>query len=216
MSGALATRSTCTLCATGPAGLSTFRSRRITDGTQRDEEHSPYCTAGTFLLGRIVQRAVRQPVDEYVNRRLLDPLVALREWSRSPSGEVMTGGRLRLRSRDLAKLGLLVLSNGRWGSRQIIPADWIAEMLTVRRRIDAEQSYGFLYWQRQYVLSPCGPITGWYMSGNGGNVVVHITSQALVVVVTRRHYNQRGMHEQRVRLLKDHGFAALSCTRPAG
>jgi CubicO group peptidase (beta-lactamase class C family) len=104
-----------------------------------------------------------------------------------------------------------VASGGRWAERQIIPAEWIGAMLTIRRRVDEEQSYGFLYWQRQY-QSPCGPVAGWYMSGNGGNVVVHIPSQALVVVVTRHHYNQRGMHQQTVRLLEDHVLAALTCS----
>lgn len=171
-----------------------------------------YCTAGVFLLGQIIQRAVQEPVYTYVNRRLLDPLgIARREWSRSPSGEVMTGGGLRLRSRDLAKLGVLVSAGGRWGGQQVIPADWIAEMLTVRRHIDAEQAYGYLYWQREY-RSSCGDLTGWYMSGNGGNVVAYVPSQAMVVVITRRHYNQRGMHEQTLRLLEDHVLAALSCS----
>jgi CubicO group peptidase (beta-lactamase class C family) len=126
----------------------------------------------------------------------------------------MTGGGLGLRSRDLAKLGLLVASGGRWGERQIISRDWIAQMLTVRRRVDAEQNYGFLYWQREY-RSPCGRLIGWYMSGNGGNVVVHVPSQALVAVVTRRHYNQRGMHQQTTRLLEDHVLAALTCSPAA-
>jgi len=174
-----------------------------------------YCTAGVFLLGQIIQRAVHEPVDTYINRRLLDPLgIIRRNWPRSPTGEVMTGGGLGLRSRDLAKLGLLVSSGGRWSERQIIPADWISQMLTVSRRVDAEQSYGFLYWQREY-RSPCGPLIGWYMSGNGGNVVVHVPGQALVAVVTRRHYNQRGMHQQTARLLEDHVLAALTCSPSA-
>jgi CubicO group peptidase (beta-lactamase class C family) len=170
-----------------------------------------YCTAGVFLLGQILQRALREPVDEYVNRKLLDPLgIARREWPRSPAGEVMTGGGLRLRSRDLAKLGLLVSSGGRWAGRQIVPQEWIAEVLTVWRRVDAEQNYGLLFWQREY-RSPCGRLPGWYMSGNGGNVVVNIPDQGLVAVVTRRHYNERGMHQQTLRLLEDHVLAALSC-----
>lgn len=175
-----------------------------------------YCTAGVFLLGQIVQRAVREPVDQYVNGRFLDPLwITSREWPRSPTGEVGTGGGLRLRSRDLAKIGLLVAFAGRWGEQQIVPADWIAQMLTVRRRVDAEQSYGLLYWQREY-RSPCGKLVGWYMSGNGGNVVVHVPSHSLVAVVTRQHYNQRDMHRQTVRLFEDHVLAALSCSGPAG
>jgi CubicO group peptidase (beta-lactamase class C family) len=170
-----------------------------------------YCTAGVFLLGQILQRAAGEPVDSYVNRKLLDPLgIERREWPRSPSGEIMTGGGLRLRSRDLAKLGLLVASGGRWAGRQIIRQQWIAEVLAVRRRVDAEQNYGFLFWQREY-RSPCGRLAGWYMSGNGGNVVVYVPAQTLVAVVTRRQYNQRGMHQQTLRLLEDHVLASLTC-----
>ncbi len=173
-----------------------------------------YCTAGTFLLGQILERAVGEPVDEYINGRLFDPLgISLREWPHSPSGEVMTGGGLRLRSRDLLKLGKLVQSGGRWGERQIVATDWISEMLTVRHRVDGEQQYGYQYWQRQY-QSPCGRLDGWSMSGNGGNVIVHFPSQAMVAVVTRQHYNRRGMHEQTVRLLEEHVLAALNCVAP--
>jgi CubicO group peptidase (beta-lactamase class C family) len=188
----------------------------VKTGYTRDEAgRGPfsYCTAGVFLLGQVLQRALGEPVDRYVNRRLLDPLgIARRAWSRSPSGEVMTGGGLRLRSRDLAKLGLLVSAGGRWRDRQVVPPDWIARMLTTRNTTDSEQRYGFLYWQREY-RTPCGRAEGWYMSGNGGNVVMHVPSLALVAVVTRRHYNQRGMHQQTVRLLEDHVLAALTCRR---
>jgi CubicO group peptidase (beta-lactamase class C family) len=171
-----------------------------------------YCTAGVFLLGQIIERSVREPVDAYVNRRLLDPLgIVRREWPRSPTGEAMTGGGLRLRSRDLAKLGLLVSAKGYWGVRQIVPADWVTRMLTASRRVDAEQLYGFLYWHREY-HSPCGRVAAWYMSGNGGNHIVYVPSQSLVAVVTRRHYNQRGMHQQTLRLLEDHVLASLTCS----
>jgi CubicO group peptidase (beta-lactamase class C family) len=191
----------------------------VKDDYQRDASgRGPfsYCTAGVFLLGQILQRATGEPVDGYIERTLLDPLgIARREWPRSPSGEVMTGGGLRLRSRDLAKLGLLVSSGGRWGDRQIIPADWMRGALTTWRTVDAEQSYGYLFWKREY-RSPCGPLAGWYMSGNGGNVIVYVPDQALVAVVTRRHFNQPGMHQQSLGLLQDHVLAALTCSSSNG
>ncbi len=184
-------------------------------GYQRDSSgRGPfsYCTAGVFLIGQILQRATGEPVDEYIARTLLDPLgIAKREWSRSPSGEVMTGGGLRLRSRDLAKLGLLVASGGHWREQQLISAEWMSDVLKIHRTVDAEQGYGYLFWQREY-SSPCGRLTGWYMSGNGGNVVLYVPAKALVAVVTRRHYNQPGMHQQTVSLLQDHVLAALSCS----
>jgi len=77
------------------------------DATGRGPFHS--CTAGVFLLGQIVQRAAKQPVDQFIATHLFAPLGIERwEFARSPSGEAMTGGGLRLSSRDLATLARLV------------------------------------------------------------------------------------------------------------
>ncbi len=191
-----------------------FKSDYQRDGSGRGP--FSYCTAGVFLLGQILERAVGVPVDRYIDRALLGPLgITKYEWPRSPRGAIMTGGGLRLRSRDLAKLGLLVATGGRWREQQVVPQGWMSNVLSVWRTVDAEQDYGLLFWRRQY-RSPCGPLTGWYMSGNGGNVIVYVPDQSLVAVVTRRHYNQRGMHQQTVSLLENHVLAALMCSTPAG
>ena len=41
---------------------------------------------------------------------------------------------------------------------------------------------------------------------------VSLPLKSLVAVVTRTHYNQKGMHEQTARLLEEHVFASLPCT----
>ncbi len=58
-------------------------------------------------------------------------------------------------TRDMARLGLLMLRRGRWNGRQVIPADWVDEstraftpvggMNPVRRR-DGPFGYGYLWW----------------------------------------------------------------------
>jgi CubicO group peptidase (beta-lactamase class C family) len=171
-----------------------------------------YCTGGVFLLGQVVQRVTRTPLDRYFDARLFRPLGILeRQWARSPSGEFQAGGGLRLRSRDLLKLGVLVMGNGNWRGAQLVPAAWVERMQRVSNVVNEQQSYGMLYWQRQY-HSSCGAINGWYMSGNGGNAIVSAPLKSLVAVVTRTHYNQQGMHEATARLLEKHVFAALPCT----
>ena len=128
-----------------------------------------YCTTGAFLLGQILQRAVRMPVDQYVEKRLLRPLgITQRQWPYSPSGETMTGGGLRLRSRDLAKIAAMIVDGGRWRGEQIVPKAWIDSALSVRRKAYPDANYGYLFWQRDYA-TPCGRQSGWYMAGNGGN-----------------------------------------------
>jgi CubicO group peptidase (beta-lactamase class C family) len=189
-------------------------------GWQRDARgRGPfaYCTAGTLLLGQVLQRATGEPVDRYVESRLLAPLgIRDVQWPRSPSGEVMTGGGLRMRTRDMAKLGRLLLQRGRWEGRQVVPAAWVDQALTVHRSPPlalspgGELGYGYLFWHRLQA-TPCGPVSGWYMSGNGGNQVLVLPELDAVVVVTTVNYGTRGMHQQTVRLLEEHVLPKLDC-----
>ena len=181
------------------------------DATGRGPWH--YCTAGVFLLGQIVQRAARQPIDRFFAEHLFAPLgITAWEFSKSPSGEIMTGGGLRLRSRDLAHLGRLMLTDGTWAGRQVVPAAFVRAALTVHRDAKPEQHYGYLWWTRDY-KTPCGTATGWVMGGNGGNAIVVFRELDAVVVVTRTNYNTRGMHQQTTRLIEDQILPELACKR---
>jgi len=171
-----------------------------------------YCTAGVFLLGQILQRAARNPVDLYIEQKILKPLAISKwEWPRSPTGEVMTGGGLRLRSRDLAKIAWMLVNNGRWGEVSVVPAAWVSAAMTAHRKANADQDYGYLFWQRFYTTK-CGSVPGWYMSGNGGNAVVVLKDPAAAIVITRKNYNTRGMHQQTVNLLEQYVVPALPCS----
>lgn len=170
-----------------------------------------YCTAGAVLLGRIIQNAVGEPVDQYIDRRILKPLgITKRNWFYSDSGEAMTGGGLELRARDLAKLAELILHRGEWEGAQIVPASFIDDMLTVQKSANEKQDYGYLIWRRDYHTA-CGDTEGWYMAGNGGNAVVMLRELNSAIVITRTRYNTRGMHEETTSLIEDYVLPALLC-----
>lgn len=171
-----------------------------------------YCTAGVFLLGQIIQRAAGTRVDHYVEEKLFKPLgIARWEWPTSPSGEVMTGGGLRLRSRDLAAVAQMLLDGGRWHGKQVVPERWVSSALTVHRKVNDSQDYGYLFWRRDYTTM-CGKFSGWYMAGNGGNAILIFKELNAAVVVTRANYNTKGMHQQTVRLLEQYVLPELACT----
>jgi len=170
-----------------------------------------YCTAGTVLLGHIVRNATGEPVDAFIERRILEPLgITEARWFRSSSGEPMTGGGLELRALDLAALGELLLRRGRHGDRQILPADFVDDMLSLHARANPEQGYGYLIWHRDY-RGPCGSTEGWYMAGNGGNAVVVFRALDAVAVVARTRYNTRGMHQETTELVERYVLPALGC-----
>ena len=181
------------------------------DGSGRGPWH--YCTAGAFLLGQIVQRAARQPIDQFMAEHLFAPLgITKWEFAKSPSGEIMTGGGLRLRTRDLATVARMVLADGTHDGVQILPAGFARAALTVHREAMPDAHYGYLIWKREYA-TPCGKTIGWAMAGNGGNTVVMFRDLDAVVVVTRTHYNMRGMHQQTLALIEQQILPELACKR---
>jgi len=163
-----------------------------------------YCTAGSFLLGQIIERAVGEGVDQYMQRRLFAPLdIPRANWPRSPSGEVQTGGGTELTSRDLLKLAELVRTNGTRDGDAVLPASWVQEMLQPHVKPREQHDYGYQWWREDF---RCGDetVSGWYMSGNGGNKVAVFDDLDLSVVVTARLYGTRGMHQQSTDIINDY------------
>ncbi len=173
-----------------------------------------YCTAGSFLMGQVLERVTGEKLDTYFKRVLFEPLgIDTWQWSRSPTGEFMTGGGLSLRARDLAKIGLMVLNDGMWGNQQVIPAAWVARVTSPVVVANPFQDYGYQFWRRTWQTG-CGPLSAPYMSGNGGNNVLILPELDAVVVLTRQHYSRRGMHQQSTRLTENYVLRALDC--PSG
>jgi CubicO group peptidase (beta-lactamase class C family) len=170
-----------------------------------------YCTAGTFLLGQVLERATRVPAEAYFTTHLFSPLGITRwKFSRSPTAELMAGGQLQITTRDLARIGWLVLEEGRWQGKQVVDRDWIRQSLTRRRHALLDQEYGYQFWWQTY-HHRCGTTDAWFMSGNGGNQVAMFRELGAVVVVTRTHYNQKGMHAQTKALIETEILPELAC-----
>ena len=84
-----------------------------------------YNTGALTLVSAIVRKATGRPLDEFARETLFEPLgITAVEWIRV-KGDTDAGGGLRLRPRDMAKIGQLVLAGGRWNDRQIVSKAWI-------------------------------------------------------------------------------------------
>jgi CubicO group peptidase (beta-lactamase class C family) len=168
-----------------------------------------YCTAGAFLLGQVVERSVKMPVQEFAKKNLFDPLgIEKADWKFSPLGEAQTGGGLGLRSRDLLKLGQLYLNKGVWNGKRIVSESWVKASTEPHVRIDDQTLYGYLWWLKSFKSGEHAH-PAYFMSGNGGNKVVVLPDLDMVVVITSTNYNAKGMHEQTEKLLTDHVLAAV-------
>jgi CubicO group peptidase (beta-lactamase class C family) len=147
------------------------------------------------LVGGVVQKATGRRLDQFARDALFDPLgIADWEWGQMASGNPGASWGLRLRPRDLAKIGQLVLDHGSWRGRQIVSAGWIKQM-TLPRIVRPKFSYAYLWWRDQ--SSRDGRNIEWISgSGWGGQCLNIIPKLALVVVVTAGVYDFEGKGPQ--------------------
>ena len=155
-----------------------------------------YNSGGVWLLGPILRKVSGKPIEEFAEEALLEPLGIQEEvWDRFPNGDAITSGGLRLRPRDLAKLGQLVLNAGAWHGRQIVSAGWIKQMVAPQSPRGSwfgfARSYGYLWWQGQSLIGD-HDIEWVGALGRGGQRLYVMPTLNLVVAVTAGLYTANG------------------------
>lgn len=163
-----------------------------------------YSNAGSHLLSAILVRATGRSTLDYAREVLFDPLgipslpafeptlngedwqsfgqafeSADFAWPVDPQGVHTGGWGLRLRARDLAKIGLLYLGNGRWQDQQVVPAGWVRE--ATRAQVDTRDGYTPSYGYQWWVTTADGD-AAYAALGTGGQVLEVVPSRDLVVV----------------------------------
>jgi CubicO group peptidase (beta-lactamase class C family) len=147
-----------------------------------------YNSGGTEWLGLVLANSIGQSVDGYARDKLFNPLgITDFEWVKMPnSGQPFAAGGLRLRPRDMAKMGQLLLTNGKWNGKQVVPQDWVAE--STKPRIKAGlYFYGYQWWLGHTIFN--GRDMHWVAGfGNGGQSLFVQPDLDLVVAVTAGLY----------------------------
>ncbi|MEM8710647.1 MAG: serine hydrolase, partial [Planctomycetota bacterium] len=147
-----------------------------------------YCTAGINLAAGTIERVTGIPTLNFFDEFYAQPLGIHRyHMNLDPLDRAYGGGGVRLRPRDHLKLGQLLVSGGRWQGRQIVSSEWIQAMGSPHASLYATDDYGYGTWRRS--LSHDGKETlAIYASGNGGQYVIAIPSEELVVLFTAGNY----------------------------
>ncbi|AVT41057.1 serine hydrolase [Plantactinospora sp. BB1] len=145
-----------------------------------------YDNPTTFILARMVERVTGRSLPELLDDRLFKPMgVDHAEWDRVASGATFGFHGLHLTTEAVAAFGELLLREGLWSGRQLVPREWVR--LATRRHIETQQiedwsenpdmlcGYGYQFWISRH---------GYRAEGAFGQQCVVVPSHDLVVVVT--------------------------------
>jgi CubicO group peptidase (beta-lactamase class C family) len=107
-----------------------------------------YSGGGAALISAVLHKATGKTEDVLLQETLFDPLgIHDVAWARYPSNnEPLAASGLRMRPRDLAKLGQLVLNHGMWDGKQIVSAAWIDASITPQIQASQLYFYGYQWW----------------------------------------------------------------------
>ena len=146
-----------------------------------------YSTGALALVSAVVRKVTGRPLDEFARANLFDPLgISAGEWRRV-RGDTDAGGGLRLRPREMAKIGQVVLAGGRWNDRQVVSRGWIEASTTPSIKATDDQLYGYLWWLGRVRVN--GRVVDWIGAlGRGGQSIRIVPELDLVVVVTAGYY----------------------------
>jgi CubicO group peptidase (beta-lactamase class C family) len=157
-----------------------------------------YNTGALTLVSAIIRKAAGRPLDEFAREALFEPLgITGEEWMRV-KGDADAGGGLRLRPRDMAKIGQLILAGGRWNDRQVVSRDWIETSTAPKIEATGGLFYGYLWWLGRSLLN--GREIQWIMAAGRGLQTIRVVPELdLVVVITAGYYQDYSPQAFRVR-----------------
>ncbi len=148
-----------------------------------------YNSGGNAVLADILTRVTGTQLKEFARANLFEPLgITEWEWTSDLHGRPMSFTGLRMRPRDMAKLGRLVLNHGQWNGKQIVPADWIEASLQPRISTGFDgMGYGYQWWTGTVAWQ--GRTLPWAAAfGNGSQRIFVVPGLDLAVVVTAGAY----------------------------
>ena len=146
-----------------------------------------YCSGGMHMLSAILTQATGMKAEVFAQKYLFAPLgIRMANWPQDPQGVNHGFGNLHLLPRDLAKLGLLFLNQGKWNGQQIVPAEWIKAATSSHIKTGGAGTSDYGYGWR---VPPPGNAVAFEASGRGGQQLSILPSKNTVIVLNGGGFN---------------------------
>ncbi|MEA2766047.1 MAG: hypothetical protein QOK07_2451 [Gemmatimonadaceae bacterium] len=150
--------------------------------------HYAYCSGGMNLAGAALTIGTKTWLPELFDRTLARPLQFGRYYfNLSPALEGYLGGGMRMRPRDLLKVGQLYLDGGVWNGKRIVAQSWVTRSTSKQVEGSTNGNDGYA-WHRNDLKSGARTYREYEANGNGGQFLIVVPELDLAVVFTAGNY----------------------------
>lgn len=141
-----------------------------------------YNDGAPHLVSKVIEVKTGKSLAEYAREKLFEPLsISNWLWENAHDGTTFGAFSLYLKPRDFAKVGQLLLQNGKWMDSQIIDENYLHTATSHQVTSPNNSKYGFYFWLDDRNQ-------GYYAHGHGGQVLLVVPSKNLVLLYTAWPY----------------------------
>ena len=143
-----------------------------------------YQSSDTVLTMQVLEAVVPGTAEDFIRKQLLKPMgIVNYGWQEDLSGFPKSAAGSSLLSRDMIKMGLLTLNQGKWNGKQHLPKEFVKQATSPLVKTSPTNFYGYFWWYQDRQIKdkkyPC--IQG---RGAGGQFIFVFPTLELVAVAT--------------------------------
>ncbi|MEM9982576.1 MAG: hypothetical protein AAF734_08775, partial [Bacteroidota bacterium] len=157
---------------------------------------------GTQVISTILHRATAYGLEKFAVDSLFSPLgIENYFWDKTLNGVPKAGWGLHLKMADMAKLGYLMLRNGIWKEKQLIPTYWVDKATTAQIKKDNTRDYGYQFWISREAAYQSYSFRGGYPPSH--KIIEVIPALAIVAVYVGENVNFKEVIATHVKILEE-------------
>ncbi len=161
-----------------------------------------YVSIDTHVVGMVIRGATGRSVPDLMSEKIIAPLGLEQAgyYVTDGAGVAFVLGGLNFTTRDYARFGQMILQNGEYGGRQVVPAAWVTESTEASAPTEPGKiGYGFQWW------IPVGASEREFLGrGVYGQYLYIDQVRGVVIVVTAadRKFRDKGIHTGNVEIMR--------------
>ena len=168
----------------------------LSDPINNSSKEYKYQSADTILVMQVIDSVVPGGAEKFIREELFGPMdIDFYNWGKDLSGLPKAAAGSSLRSRDMLKIGHLVLNDGKWMGEQLIPREYLERATSPLVKTRGSAKYGYFWWSENYEVD--GKI---YKSkqgrGAGGQLLIILPEIEVVAVLTAHNKGMGGILNQ--------------------
>jgi len=145
-----------------------------------------YNSLSSQVIAEVVSRVSGMPFNQFVVENIFKPLsIDQYRWDEYPNNPFPAWGGISLTTLDMAKIGLLMLNNGRYRNMQIVSVSWINNSITIQSVYNQSTGYGLHWWVEHQTGEPLM----YYAAGYGDQYVFVVPEKEIVIAINAQNFS---------------------------